>query len=780
MIGKKINKYFLSIIILFLGISLQNSSLLGQQTQSKINYDAGIALAQKLAIEGKYEVSRLVCLRILTDAPEYVDGYLIIGNTYAWDKQFEVARLFYNKVFEFENGNMNAFSQLISLELWEGFPEKAISIANAALEFEQDNATILYKKARAHVMLNELSEAKEALYIILFNDPTNSEALQLYQKVLNGVPIKVLINRQVVVDLSTVDSLFLLAQNLAFSENFSKALDVLDYILLNEPSYLQANVLKAQVHAWNREYDIAREIVRKINRPEIKFRPAVLTAIDIELWSENYHEAIVLCDSLGLKYFTDDHEVLFRKAEAHMKLHEYYLAKRIIFFMMYESPGDIRGLQYYNELVDSEELYERDYLGDVQSDRNKHGFDKDSLLAIARDLAFNRKYIEAHAICYDVVNLYPDDYDALYLLGVTNAWMERFDEARSIFNRIFQTSFDSPELISSMVDLEMWDHQDEEAMHMVDYGLEVYPNDKSLLLKKAAIHQRMNRSDLAAEIFQNLLLRYPDDKKLQKSYFARKGLVQLNAVGAGYTFNTYSIPVVRSWHMLTSSYYHTNDIGSFIGKVNTGYVADDTTGFMEGGGIQFEIDAYPVFHDKKRYFFLSYGFSPGNIFARHRFGAHIYQDISRGWEVSAGFNYSFYRNSVDTTHVVVLRAGINKYWDYFMLGMGVGFSPSFGKWSQGYTAIARKYLQRPDNWIQIAVSAGIYPENPFYYLGDPLGRTAGLLQAYSINSSFRYLINPRWIGQLSFGYQRQEYFANFMRNSWSFNLSMIYLFEEAF
>jgi len=778
-IRKQFFKYSLFLLIL-LGLYLNSPTVYGQNHQEALNYDASIELAQKLAIEGKYEVSRLVCERILKDVPTYVDAYLIIGNTYAWSKQFGVARLFYNKIFEFENGNMNAFNQLISIELWEGFPREAIKLANKALEFENNNIGILYKKARAHVMLNDLSEAKYSLFLILSQDPTHSEALQLYQKVLNGIPIEVLIGEQVLIGYSCTDSLFLTAQNLAYTENFPRAFEVINVIIQNEPSYLSAYVLKAQIYAWNHKFDKAREIIGDLNQHEKKIRSAVLTAIDIELWSGNFRKAILVADSLGLKYFPGDNEVLFRKAEAHRELLEYYLAKRIIFFMIYEDPSNIRALQYFNDLVDSEELYKRDYLGNIQSEKIDDGFDKDSLMTVARELSYIGKYSEAQAICYEVVNLFPEDYDALYLLGVTNAWLKNYEEARRIYYRIFQRSFDSPELISSMVDLEIWDHNYPEAMEMVDYGLEVYPNEKNLLLKKAVIYQRMKKSDLAAEIYRILLLRFPEDKNLQKSYFAKKGLVQLNALGAGYTFNKYSIPVVRSWHMFTTSYYHTNDIGTFIGKVNTGFVAGDTSNLMQGGGIQFEIDAYPVFQDKKRYFYLSYGFSPSSIFARHRFGAHIYQDISKGWELSAGLNYNYYCNSIDTTHVVIARTGINKYWDYFMLGFGISIAPSFGKLSQGYTMTARKYFERPDNWIQLAISAGIYPENPFFYLGDPMGRTAGLLQAYSVNSSFRYLLNTRWIGQLSLGYQRQEYFTGFMRNSWSLNLSLIYLLEEAF
>lgn len=776
----KINVWNFLLLVVCLEAFLLNYSVLGQQAQSKINYDAGIELAQKLAIEGKYEVSRLVCHRILQDVPEYYDAYFIIGNTYAWDRQFEKARLFYNKVFEFNNGDINAFNQLIAVELWDGNPVQAINLAIAALEFEPNSEEILYKKARAHVMLGDFMEVKRSIFLILSKNPSNSEALQLYNKVLDDVPIEILIDDQEIIFLEPIDSLFKKARNYAYSEYFHKAFEVIDQIIQDQPSYLPAYVLKAQTYAWVNKYDIAREIVGDINNKDCKFKPAVLTAIDIELWSEHYRDAIELCNYFELECFPEDPEILFRKAEAHKALSEYYLAKKIIHEMMYMDAGNSRALQYYNELVDSEERYQRDYLDHIRSEKIEQGFNKDSLLETARELTFDRRFEEAQSICFEVLGLFPNDYDAKHLLGMGFAWMGKYEIARKIFNSILQTTFDSFELISSMIDLEIWDHQYDKALNLVEYGLDIYPNERSLLLKKAMIYQRTNKSDLATIILKKLLSLYPEDRDLQKSYFAMKGLIQLNAIGAGYSFSSYSEPSIRRWHMFSSSYYHTNEYGSFIGKVNSGYVAHDKTNFMEGGGVQFEIDAYPVIPEKKRYFYLNYGYSPNKVFARHRFGVNIYQDISNGWEYSAGLNYNYYKNSIDTTHVFIFRVGVNKYWNSIMAGIGYTMAPSFGRLSHGYSLIARKFLNRPDNWIQVILSAGIYPDNPLFYLNESQGSTPGLLQSYTINSGCRYLIGYRLIGQLFVGYQRQEYMPSFNRNSLILNLSLIYLFKETF
>lgn len=774
MIGKqKIRNFFF--LLMLLVFSTQNISVLGQQTHSKINYDAGIALAHELAVDGNYEVARLLCYRILQDVPEYFDAYFIIANTYAWDDHLDEARKFYYKVFEYNNGNIDAFNQLITMELWEGDATEAIDLANMALKHHPDNSDVLMKKAKALIMLGDFLNAKKNLFLILSADSYNYTALELYRDIIKGVPKEITIKDRTVLTVMPVDTIFKKAQSYAWNQDFTKARETIDIIIDAQPGYLPAHVLLAQTYAWQNEFVQARSIIESVNLNNKYYREGIITAVDIELWDKDYDKAIINLDSLGLKYFPGDRDFLFKKADIYKEMGEIYKAKDIIYQMLRADPSDYSAVQYYNELRSESLKEKKNYWAELQADSRDRGMDSEAWLKEAREFAYDQHYEETQAICIRVLEVYPDNYEAQFLMGMTLAWAGRFDEARVWYDNLMTTTFDSYELIGAIVDMETWDHNYATALERVNYGLKIYLNDKEYLIKKVAIYQRSGEIKLANRTLDQLINAYPDDKAIRKSYYNLKGLIRLNAVGAGYTFNTYALPARRTWQMYSASYYHSNDVGTFVGTVNTGYISSDTSAFSIRGGYQFEIDAYPIFTAQKRYFHFNFGFSPSAVFARYRFGAHIYQDLIPTWELTGGFDYNYYRSITDTTNVLIFQAGINKYWSGFMASFILTMAPTPLKLAQGYTLIGRKYLGRPDNWIQLALSAGVYPENPAFYLNDITITPVGLLNSYTVYTGARCMLNDRWISQLYLGYQRQEYMASLLRNTWTATFSLIYL-----
>lgn len=775
---RNVNRLNIIVLLALLSFLLPVQQISGQ-TKKVIDYDKAIDLANHLALEGKYEVSRLVCNRVLKDKPEYVDAYFIIGNTYAWEGSYENARRFYYRVFEYENGNKEVFKQLIAMELWEGDGNGAIEISNKALSYHPYDPDILLLKARAYIMLGELFNAKKTYYLILADDPNNSTALEAYRSILVGVPVEAQINNKTVLRLTPVDSLFNKAQGFAWNQRFPEAKERIDQILDAHPGYLPAYVLLAQTYAWQNEYEQARVIANSLNLANPGYREGIDIAINIELWEYNYDEAIMRVDSLGLKYYPYDREYLMKKAEIYLAKGNTFKSKEIVYQLLSQDSNDYAAIQFFNELLNKSLRDQRDYPIEVQAIIKEKGIDSEALMEKARELAEQNRFEEVQEICVTILDAFPDSYEAQFLLGNTYAWMNRFDEARERYQKLMLTTFDSKELISSMVDLETWDEKLQVALIKVNYGLQIYPNDRDFLLKKAGIYERLGETENATRIFNQLISSYPDDGDLRKSYYSLKGLVPLNAVSGEFTFTTYDLPAKRSWQMYSARYFKTNDIGTFIGSVNTGFISSDKiTPIGQRSGIQFEVSAYPVFKEQKRYFHLSYGFSPSIVFAKHRVGAHIYQEFAPSWEFTAGFNLNQYGDSLSITRILIFQGGITKYWQNYSAGLLINFVPSAQKLARGYTLIGRRIIGRPDNWIQLALSSGAYPENPVFYLNDLSLTPAGLLNSYSANLSVRYMLNTQWIGRVLVGYSTQEYMvAQPLRNAWTINLALVYLLK---
>ena len=692
--------------------------------------------------------------------------------------KYDSARMYYYRIFDFDNGNEAAFNQLISLELWEANGLGALELANSGLQYHPQSVDLLLKKARAHVMLGELYDAKRSLFILLSEHPENEEARDLYRTIARGVPQRVEVSNQQITTVLPVDTLYKQAQNYAWNEDFVPARQIINSIIESRPNYMPAYVLLAQTYAWQNDFSTARRIVQAMDLRATVNKPGLLTAVDIEIWSGNYREAARLLDEFGFRYLPDDEELLFKKADIYRGEGNLYAAKEIIYLLLSRNQNNMQAIQMYNELQSASAKQRKNYRSQFQSDNIEEGMNVESWMEKARELAFNKQYREAQSLCIRVLDVFPDDYEAMLLLGNIQAWMGNYADARKIYEALLVKYFDSLEVILAIVDLSIWEQNYTEAIQRADYGLEIYPNDKDLSIKKATAYQRMGQQDKANALITRLMAIYPNDDDIQLFYTSSINLIKINGVAAEYTVNTYNLPTARTWQMFGAKYYRSNEAGTLLGGVNYGVVTTDTTLLTQRSGVQFEVQAYPVFESQKRYFHLVYGFSPSAVFARHRIGAYIYQEVSTGWELNAGMTFSRYRNDVDTTNVLIIQAGLNKYWQSFMAGFLVSFAPTPIRISQGYTIMLRKYFGRPDNYFQLAASAGVYPENPALYQNDITLTPQGTLNSYTVFGTLRYLLNSRWIGQGLLGYQLQEYQATLLRNNWIANLSLIYLLEE--
>jgi YaiO family outer membrane protein len=111
------------------------------------------------------------------------------------------------------------------------------------------------------------------------------------------------------------DALFLQARELARAGGREEARQLCRSILDRHPEYHDARVLLARLHAWDRDYPVAREQLILV----LEQRPTHLDArralIDIELWSDRHEEALRLCDE-GLARHPQEATLHLRRARA--------------------------------------------------------------------------------------------------------------------------------------------------------------------------------------------------------------------------------------------------------------------------------------------------------------------------------------------------------------------------------------------------------------------------------------------------------------------------------
>ena len=539
-------------------------------------------------------------------------------------------------------------------------------------------------------------------------------------------------------------------------------------------------MLAAQTYAWGNDFDNARNELRQINIEETGYRDGILTWIDVEKWDERYAEALRYCH-LGQRFYPNDNAFLLREAEVLELTGKVFEAKRVIYQELLTDPNNLQLINAYNHLrsMSSDQLIEHLSLKDSKQDLAL--IDADNLLLQARDLAGQGDFITARRIVQQILEADPDHVEARLLMGNTYAWNQEFDQARAWLEDLKYDAFDNYDLIVALANLEAWDQNFGEALNHIAYGLEIYPNDLDLSLKKSQIQQNMGDIGQSNATIGDLLQQDPNNPELRRAYYSQKGPQAITGISGEYSHNRYNVPLVRRWNMYSLKYYKTVDLGTFIGSINTGYVSTGNTPFMSGGGVQFQVDAYPVFPMSKRYFHFSYAISPSPVFARHRLGAHIYQELRNSWEVFGGFNYAHYKNATDTLNVLMFDAGVTKYFGNNMLTLAAQFAPNnttgVTKLAQGYSATLRHYLKTAHDWVQVSVGSGVSPDNPLWYINDPSWNPGQMLNAYSVVLAYRKLLNDRWIGRVYGGYIYEEYLQSRFRNVYTFNIGLIYLFD---
>jgi len=773
-------RYIILLVLLYIGFVPY--PVYSQSADSlRFDYDAAMNAAIGYARQNQYHEARILCRRILEERPDYLDARLLLGNTYGWQNEFDEARRIYLQIFEYDNANRPGLQALANLELWAQKPSAALAVCKDALFYYPGDQDFLLLESKAHIQKGDLKAARMSLLNILDQDRSNEAARQLYIQIKEGISFHEDTlsdpDREIVYELIHIDSLLFRAKNFAWNEEYEKSREITSVILQRKPDFFQALVLNAYTFAWDNDFANARRELWKFHPFREKNKEGIKAAIDIEKWDKRFEQAIIYCRE-AMVLFPDDDYYVMAASEIYTMNKDFVNAKRVLFSRLSRGDYSPEILIAYSNLMNLSSESERNRFERTVSDSLFLVYKIENVMIEAQELAYDGYYTEALEKCDYILSLYPDFYTAKMLRGNVLSWMGQYRRALEIYEILLKETFDSYELLVAMIDVNTWQGTYDRGLELADYALNIFAGDSELLYRRALLYQRLGQREIAQREFRLLLESYPNDKRIRDAYYSARGLLPLNGVSAEYTFNGFEQPFSRFWHMYTARYYRSDDNLSLVGSANIGYVTNDTLSFMEQGGIQFEIDAWPVFTLQKMYMHFNLGISPSPVFARFRMGSHVYKELPGDFELSGGFNYMYYVNPSDTTHVLITDAGIAKFFGSWMGGLSVSFAPVEGTLSQGYTAYLRRMFNRADNWMQISVGTGIYPDNPIYYLNDPAYNPTRMLNSLNLLIAARYHFAPKWIGRVYAGFLFEEYLANQVRRNPTLNVGLIYLFKE--
>lgn len=137
--------------------------------------------ARELAFQGEYRHARKCCYRLIDSFPDYTDAYILAGNTWAWEEQFDSARYWLREALLIDPGRPDAIEALARVEYWAGTPGEALPAIEKGLEIRPRHPGLLYQKALVFSREGKRKETWAALNALADTVPQYPGADSLYR-----------------------------------------------------------------------------------------------------------------------------------------------------------------------------------------------------------------------------------------------------------------------------------------------------------------------------------------------------------------------------------------------------------------------------------------------------------------------------------------------------------------------------------------------------------------------------------------------------------------------
>lgn len=147
-----------------------------------------------------------------------------------------------------------------------------------------------------------------------------------------------------------VDAAFQQARELASDGNYSDARDLSYAILEIAPRYHGVRVFIARTYAWENRFREARSELKKVTSTAPDYDEAHAAFADIEFWSGNLQPALLhITKAIQLQDDVPSYHI--RRAQIHIELQQYSLAKKSLSRARSLDPGENRVSQLEDEIA---------------------------------------------------------------------------------------------------------------------------------------------------------------------------------------------------------------------------------------------------------------------------------------------------------------------------------------------------------------------------------------------------------------------------------------------
>lgn len=377
------------------------------------------------------------------------------------------------------------------------------------------------------------------------------------------------------------------------------------------------------------------------------------------------------------------------------------------------------------------------------------------LFSQAKALAKEKRYEQAQVILRDILSK-EDNGDVRFYLGLIYSWNGQYEEARKEFLELAKTRPSSLELINARYNVEYWSGSYSAAIDVLDKGIEAYPDELDLQLKKAKMLGYLNRNKEATLVIENVLSREPNMFEARDLLVFIKNSNLKNTVSVNGSLDFFS-DSTDPWYSSYLQYSRKISIGTLIGRLNY-------ANRFNSSGYQLEADGYLAFW-KGGYSYANIGFSPSSIFPDFRCGYEYYQSLPKSFEASLGFRYLRFAPS----DIILYTGSVGKYYRSYWFSLRPQLRYKQGDVSYSFRLSARRYFSDPDSYIGLDGSFGTAPDFDHQNIDYSYLKR---LKSYGVRVTYSQKFAKIWVATTKLSQNRDEVIKGVYRTQTSIDLTV--------
>ncbi|OXA76207.1 hypothetical protein B0A65_20020 [Flavobacterium frigidimaris] len=359
--------------------------------------------------------------------------------------------------------------------------------------------------------------------------------------------------------------------------------------------------------------------------------------------------------------------------------------------------------------------------------------------------------------------LAPDYLDFHLVLGRNYDLTKVKDSARYYYNYVIDRNPVYEDAFLYLVNLDIEEKKHDEGLILVNKAIELYPDNKTLRLKRIAIYSLQNDTLNEEKYLKSIRAKFPNDPQIEQLLYDLYSKINFDRVGAYYNVTTIDRSGVGPWHFVSADYVRQRSWGSLIGRVN--YARRLSSNAVMSSGLQFEAESY-LFAKKSNYHYIDFAYSQDDAFPEWRFGYSYFHTFNKGWEADLGARYLIMQDNSD---LKTLNIGVGKYLGSFW----VNLRSYIQKDGTSFTVTSRYYYKTKYDYATLIAGYGTSPDDRTR-AAEYEARMS--LRSYRLSVGFFRLVKSHYIFGVLITNNEQEYEANKFQRELDFAFLMQYKF----